>query len=59
MKDAIIVALAAGAGEYLDSKYGASIEAQGVALHIPPVIAHVAVVGGFTAVVWYIARKFV
>ncbi len=48
-KDIAFVAGAAALGEYASRKWGASIEAKAVEMKIPTSIAHAAVVGGFAA----------
>lgn len=57
MKDALIVGVSAAAGTYISQKWGAQLELQATKLHIPPTIAHMAVVGGFTAISWFITKS--
>jgi hypothetical protein len=59
LKEALIVAVAAGGGTYISQRWGQKIEAQAVAMHVPPVAAHMAVVGGFAAGVYFVVRRFV
>jgi len=59
LKEVIIVGASAGLGGWVVSKYGASIEAQAVKLHFPPTIAHMVVVGGGAALVYFVLRQVV
>ncbi len=45
-KEALIVGIAAGLGEYGARKFGATIEQKAVEMKIPPTVAHATVVGG-------------
>lgn len=56
LKEALVVGVAGAAGTYVSQKFGASLEAQATKMGIPPMVAHMAVVGGFTAVGFLIAR---
>ncbi len=56
LKEVLLVAGAAGAGEFLVRKFGTSIEAKLVQMKIPPTVGHAAVVGGFAAIAFLAAR---
>lgn len=56
VKEAAFVGVAAAGGEYVARRYGAKIEAQAVAMKVPPALAHGIVVGGF-AVGGYLLAK--
>lgn len=58
MKGALIVGAVAAASSWLVSKYGASLEAQAVKMHIPPNIAHLTLVGSATGVAYWVTTKF-
>ncbi len=49
LKEVLIVGAAAALGEYVVQKYGSAIEAKAVSMKIPPMVAHVAIVGGSAA----------
>lgn len=55
-KDVLLIAGSAALGEYLSRKYGASIEAKAVEMKIPATLAHGAVVGGFAAGGYFVAK---
>jgi hypothetical protein len=57
MKATLIIGGSAAAATYVTQKWGGPLEAQAVKLHIPPVLAHMAVVGGFTALSYWVATK--
>jgi len=59
MKEALVIGGSAAAGTWISQKYGAALEAQAVKLSIPPMVAHMAVVGGFTAISYFIVKRFV
>lgn len=58
MKEILVVGASAAVGEFLVQRYGNQIQAKAVELHIPPMVAHVAVVGGF-AVLGYVVLRAV
>lgn len=58
-KDALIVAAAAGGGEWLSRKYGSAIEAKAVEMKLPVSLAHAAVVGGFAAVTFFVVKAVI
>lgn len=57
MKDVLIVGASAGLGGWIVSRYGAPIEAQAVKLGIPTTVAHIAIVGGGAALVYFVLRQ--
>lgn len=57
MKATLIIGASAAAATYVTQKWGQPLEAQAVKLHIPPVLAHMAVVGGFTALSYFVFMK--
>ena len=59
LKETLVVGGAAALGGWLVTKYGASIEAQAVKLHIPPTLAHMLVVGGSAALVYFVIIKVI
>jgi hypothetical protein len=59
MKETLIVGASAALGGWIVTKYGAPIEAQAVKFHIPVTIAHMAVVGGSAALVFFVLTKVV
>lgn len=59
LKETLIVGGAAALGGWIVTRYGAPIEAQAVKLHIPPTIAHMAVVGGTAALAYFVLRQVV
>lgn len=56
LKDALIIGGSAAAGTFISQKYGAALEVQAVKLHVPPTVAHMLVVGGFTAISYFIVK---
>ena len=56
MRDALIIGGSAAAGTYISQKWGGMLEAQAVKFHVPPTLAHMLVVGGFTAVSYFIVK---
>lgn len=56
LKDALIVGGSAAAGTFVSQRYGAALEVQATKLHIPPTVAHMAVVGGFSALSYFILK---
>lgn len=59
LKDALIIGSSAAAGTYISQKWGAQLEVQAAKLHIPPTIAHMAVVGSFSALSYFIIKAVV
>jgi hypothetical protein len=57
VKELLIVGGSAALGGVVVSKYGASIEAKAVQFKIPPTLAHMGVVGGTAALVYYVLRS--
>lgn len=55
-KEVAFVAGAAALGEYASRKWGTSIEAKAIEMKIPPTLAHAAVVGGFAAAGFAVAK---
>jgi hypothetical protein len=58
MKEVLLAGAAAAVGGLIVSKYGAAIEAKAVAMHVPPTVAHMGVVGGSAALVFFVATRF-
>lgn len=56
LKDAIIIGGSAAVGTYASQKWGATLEAQALKLHVPPTLAHMLVVGSFTAVSYFVVK---
>lgn len=56
MKEALIVGGAAAGGTFISQKWGGALEVQAAKLHIPPVIAHMAVVGSFSALTFFLLK---
>ena len=56
LKDALIVGGAAATGTFISQKWGGALEAQAAKVHVPPVIAHMVVVGGFSAISYFILK---
>lgn len=59
LKEVLIVGGSAAIGGWIVTKYGAPIEAQAVKLHVPVTLAHMAVVGGSAALVYFVLRQVV
>jgi len=59
LKDVLIVGVSAAAGGWLVAKYGGTVEAQAVKLHVPVTIAHMAVVGGGAALAYFVIRQVI
>jgi hypothetical protein len=57
MRDVLVIGGAAAAGTYISQKWGGALEQQAVKFHVPPMLAHMMVVGGFTAVSYFLVRK--
>lgn len=57
LKTALIVGGAGAAGSWLTNRYGAQLATQAAKLHVPANIAGMLIVGGFTAVSYFIAEK--
>lgn len=58
MKEAIIVGVSGGLGGYVATRWFGPIESQAVKMHVPPAVAHIAVVASVTALT-FIAIRFV
>jgi hypothetical protein len=56
MKDALIVGGSAAAGTFISQRWGGALEVQAAKLHIPPTIAHMAVVGSFSALSYFLLK---
>lgn len=59
MKEALIIGGSAAVGTWATQKWGAQLEAQAVKLHVPPTFAHMAVVGSFTALSWFVLKHVI
>lgn len=59
MKELLIVAAAAAGGTYISQKWGASIEAKAVEMKIPAPFAHMAIVGGFSALTFFVVKQVI
>lgn len=56
MKEVLIVGAAAALGEFFVQRYGSQIQAKAVEMKIPPMVAHVAIVGGSAAAGYALLR---
>lgn len=56
MKEALIVGLSGAAGGYISTRWFGPIEQKAIAMHIPPTVAHIAVVAGVTALTYMAVR---
>jgi hypothetical protein len=56
VKDVLIIGGSAAAGTFISQKWGGALEAQAAKLHIPPVIGHMVVVGGFSALSYFLLK---
>jgi hypothetical protein len=55
-KEIMFVGAAAALGEFAVQKWGNQIQAQAVKLHIPPMAAHIVIVGGSAAAGYAVLR---
>ncbi len=55
-KEIAFVAGAAALGEWATRKWGSSIEQKAIEMKVPPTVAHAAVVGGFAAAGYGLAK---
>lgn len=56
LKEALVIGASAAAGTYITQKWGAPLAAQAAKLNIPPTVAHMLVVGSFTAASYFLAK---
>lgn len=56
LKDVLVIGGSAAVATYATQKWGGPLEIQAQKLHVPPVIAHMVVVGGFTALAYFVAK---
>lgn len=59
LKDALVIGGSAAAGTYITQKWGAALEVQAAKFHIPATLAHMTVVGGFTALSYFIIKAVI
>ncbi len=59
MKELLIVGAAAAGGTWISQKWGAKIEAKAIEMKIPATAAHMAVVGGFSALTYFVAKQVI
>lgn len=56
LKDALVIGGSAAAATFITQKWGGPLELQAAKLHIPPAVAHMAVVGSFTALSYFVFK---
>lgn len=56
LKEVLVIGGSAAAATYVTQKWGGPLEVQAQKLHIPPVVAHMAVIGGFAALSYFVFK---